>query len=757
MSTETTVHETGGMRGWLLRHRLGEIRAPGMLALDEMAICPGLPLTVGVVLEVPLSDRPTEDFAIDMPPTAALSIQFPTGETELVSEADGLWPEDLVATEDCFRPLGRAAVDGTIYLKESVQEPLPGFLQGERARGDERVRITTPSQKQASTQGPQGLNLFELLLPILLPPEKPGILEGLLLPKPLYPFQNGGVAFLTSQEAALLADDMGLGKTVQGIVALRLLVRTGRIRGSLIVCNKAVVPQWKRHLEDWAPDLVCHSVEGSRERRQALWEAFAAPTGLRCHVLLATYETVRQDQQLLSGRQFDLMVLDEIQRIKNQDIGITRAVRSIHAKRRWGLSGTPLENRVEDLHSIFSFLKPGLLKEHDLSPAVVRDKIEPYFLRRRKEDALDLPPKIVDDQWLELTDAQRESYDRAKQEGVVQLKSGHAVTVQHVLALITKLKQICNFDPATGESEKAKFILSRLEEVCEGGHKALVFSQYVESLKMLQERLEQYVPLLYTGQLSDRQRLDILERFKSDTEAKVLLLSLKAGGVGLDLPQANFVFHYDLWWNPAVQRQAEGRADRIGQSKTVFVRRLLMLHTIEEDIEKILLRKARLFDETIEGLADVDLRQSLTEEELFGLFGLKPPRAVEREEADQQWSAVDADAFERNVANVYEAMGFRTRVTKRTRDGGVDIEAWKEDPTGAQRVLIQCKHWPGGTVGEEQVRDLYGVLSSRQDIHRAILVTSGRFSDSARRWAQGKRVDLVDGVRLQALMASMRA
>lgn len=735
---------------------------PDILGLDEMAVRPGIPLTIQILVDVALSKLPTQDFSLVAPAIETWDMGFTAPRSESAMDADGLWPEDLVATEDYFRPLGRPAVDGTIYLKESVQEPLPGFLQSERGPGDERVRITTPSQKQATTQGPQGLNLFELLLPILLPPEKPEILEGLLLPEPLYPFQNGGVAFLTSKEAALLADVMGLGKTVQAIVALRLLVRTGGIRGGVIVCPKAVVPQWKRHLglpdhrhgEDWAPDLVCHSVEGSRERRQAIWKAFAAPTGLRCHVLLATYETVRQDQELLSGRQFDLMVLDEIQRIKN-DVGITRAIRSLHAKRRWGLSGTPLENRVEDLHSIFSFLKPGLLKEHDLSPAVVREKIEPYFLRRRKEEVLkDLPPKVVQDQWLELTDAQREVYDRAEQEGVVQLKSGHAVTVQHVLALITKLKQICNFDPATGESGKAEFILSHLEEICDRGNKTLIFSQYVESLKKLQERLEDYVPLLYTGELSDRQRLDILERFKSDTEAKVLLLSLKAGGVGLDLPQANFVFHYDLWWNPAVHRQAEDRAHRIGQSKTVFVRRLLMADTIEERIEAKLRDKQDLFDKIIEGLADVELSQSLTEEELFGLFGLRPPRAVEREEADQRWSAVDAGAFEENVAKVYGAMGFRTRVTKRTRDGGVDIEAWKEDTTGAQRVLIQCKHWPGGTVGEEQVRDLYGVLSSRQDTHRAILVTSGRFSDSARRWAQGKRIELVDGVRLRALIAA---
>lgn len=712
------------------------------MVLDEMVMQPGLPALESILVSPLVLETPTTDFASSSP------------------EAEALWDTDtdLLAegfeTDNCFQPLGRVRVDGTIYLRDTPSLQFELGAPSPTIEGANRPKIIAPSQRRATPQTPHSLNLFELLLPILLPPEGAATLEGLVLPNPLYEFQNGGVAFLVERESALLGDDMGLGKTVQAIVALRLLVRTGCIRGALIICNRAIMHQWKKHLENWAPDLVWYAVDGVRERRSVFWEALAGKSGMSCHALLATYETVRQDQELLFAKPFDLVILDEVQRIKNQDIGITRAVRSLNAKRRWGLSGTPLENRIEDLHSIFSFLRPGLLRDTDFSPSVVRRKIEPYFLRRRKEDVLkDLPPKVLQDQWLELTPAQRSAYERAEQEGVIELRSGTDITVQHVLALITRLKQICNFDPETGESAKAEFVLSHLDEICEGEDKVILFSQYVETLKILHNKMEKYQPLLYTGGLGDRQREEVIRSFKEDKTKQLLLLSLRAGGLGLDLPEANFVFHYDLWWNPAVQRQAEDRVHRIGQMKTVFVRRLLAANTIEERIEEILKRKAQLFDETIEGLADVDLKQSLTEEELFGLFGLKPPRVVAEEEDRSSWQQVDAAGFEQLVAKLYERMGYVVKVTQRTRDSGVDIQGWRQQATGPERVLIQCKHWPDGMVGEHHVRDLYGALSARQDVDRAELVTSGRISRDARRWAQGKRLRLVDGVELRMLLS----
>jgi len=729
------------LRGWLIRRGLGTFEPPITVAIDEMDVRLGQPVLESILLSPLTLTKPTEDFALSSPDTWLWSV-----------ESDPLSGD--VNTEDQFKPLDRVKVDGTIFLRESSQPKQLGLgISPQQKVETVRQKIISPSQRKPTPQAPQGLNLFELLLPILLPPEGVANLEGLVLPSPLYEFQNAGVAFLGEKESALLGDDMGLGKTVQAIVALRLLIRTGRIRGALIICNKAVLPQWKKHLDNWAPDVVWHAVDGLRERRRAFWEALAGKSGMLCHALLANYETIREDQDVLVGKSFDLVVLDEVQRIKNHAIGISRAINSLSAKRRWGLSGTPLETRIEDLHSIFSFLKPGLLRETDTYPPTVSKKIEPYFLRRRREAVLkDHPRNYLQDLSLALTPAQREAYDRVEQEGVLRLKSGTDVTVQHVLALITHLKQICNFDPHSGESVKADWVLSHLDEICEGGNKVLLFSQYVETLKILQDRMKSYQPLLYTGGLGDRQREEVIRTFKEDKSRQILLLSLRAGGAGLDLPEANFVFLYDLWWNPAVHSQAFGRVDRLVQTKEIFLRRILTADTIEERIDEKLRGKQKLFEEVIEGLADVDLKQSLTEEELFGLFGLKPPRVIAQEEAKSGWQQVDGSGFEQLIAKLYEAMGYVTKVTQKTRDGGIDIEGWRQQATGAERVLIQCKHWPDGLVGENIVRDLYGALSARQDVDRAELVTSGRISRDARRWAQGKRVRLVDGIELRSLL-----
>lgn len=735
------VFEPGIVKGWLIRRGVGAFAAPETAGFDVTNLLLGQPALESVLINTLSFPDPTEDFSLLSP--AAI----------LLFDSDNLLAYEG-GTSDQLKPFGRIVVGGTIFLRE-VSEPAQLKLGPPPQLNEEpgRRKIVAPSQRRPMGKTPSGLNPFELLLPILLPPEGSAELEGLLLPSPLYDFQNGGIAFLGNNESALLGDDMGLGKTVQAIVALRLLVRTGRIRGGLIISNKAVLPQWKRHLVDWAPDVVWYAVDGLRDRRQVLWQSLSGSTGMRCHVLLATYETIRQDHELLSESMFDLVILDEVQRIKNLDIGITRAIKSLKAERRWGLSGTPLENRIEDLHSIFSFLKPGLVRESDLYPSTIRNKIAPYFLRRRKEDVLkDLPPKSVQDQWLDLSTAQRRAYDDAERAGIVRLKDGVDLTVQHVLALITRLKQICNFDPQSGEGAKADFVLSHIDEIVDGGHKVILFSQYVETLNILREKLKKYTPLLYTGGLADKQREAVIRTFKQDASSQILLLSLKAGGVGLDLPEANFVFHYDLWWNPAVQRQAEDRVHRIGQTKPVFVRRLLTADTIEARIDEILRRKAQIFNETIEGLADVDLKQSLTEDELFGLFGLKPPRKVAEDEAKRDWQKIDGVGFERLVAKLYEAMGYVSQVTRMSRDGGIDIECWRQQATGVERIMVQCKHWPDGLVGESPVRDLYGALSARQEMHRAELVTTGRISRDARQWAHGKRIRLVDGVELEALL-----
>lgn len=655
------------------------------------------------------------------------------------------------------------------------------------------------------------VDLFDLIFPILQPPlgenfDSPIAFFG---GKVLYPFQCLGVKFLVERERALLADEMGLGKSIQAITAIRVLFRR-EITNGLILCPKSVLTDWERKLWDWAPELRVVKVHGSKEQRQIYWNSFA-------HIYLTTYETLRQDldsslkntdtiinysdgshtincpndicsQKLnirnnlfgiqlicptckhkfiysptedIAKKEFDIIVLDEIQKIKNPDTAITKAVRQINASYRWGLSGTPLENRLEELISIFAYLKPGLLHyNHKTRPLEeIKETIKPYFLRRRKTDALpELREKVYEETWLELSSAQREAYAKAEQEGVVALnEQGDSITVQHILALITKLKQICNIDPVSKESCKIEYLLEKLEELSEQDGKVLVFSQYPEkTLKSIEPKLKKFSPLVYHGSLSDSQRDEIVRRFEDDKQCKVLLISVRAGGLGLTLTKANFVFHFDLWWNPSVAIQAEDRAHRIGQKKTVFVTSLFTVDTIEERIHNLLKRKQELFKAVIEDLSDTNLSRVLTEEELFSLFNIQKAKPLTDKGTPGGGLTIESlrqilpQQFERLIADLYEKLGYQVKLTSQTRDQGIDVFAKRVSESGTESLAIQCKQM--GTVGVEHARSLYGIIQDQPSITKGVLVTSGEFSKECIDFAKGKRIELFNGAYVCGLL-----
>jgi SNF2 family DNA or RNA helicase len=324
---------------------------------------------------------------------------------------------------------------------------------------------------------------------------------------------------------------------------------------------------------------------------------------------------------------FDLVLLDESQRIKNRTSATSQIVRSISRKRSWALTGTPVENSTDDLVGIFEFLAPGFLSP-EMKPRKMGRTISDYILRRTKDQVLaDLPPKIVHDDQLELTPEQRESYKLAEDEGVLRLTElGLSATIRHVFELILRLKQICNFDPAAGTSAKLERLEADLEEIAQSGRKAIVFSQWVTTIEKLSGHLARFGPLEYHGRIPTARRDGIIERFRSDDSSHVLLMTYGAGGVGLNLQMANYVFLFDRWWNPAVEDQAINRAHRIGIDGPVYVTRFLMLDTIEERIERILQEKRDLFDSIFSDAA-AHQKLGLTQEELFGLFQIKCPTA----------------------------------------------------------------------------------------------------------------------------------
>lgn len=442
----------------------------------------------------------------------------------------------------------------------------------------------------------------------------------------LMPFQVDGVRTLTLSDKLLLADDMGLGKTVQVIAALRILIVKGTIENALVVAPASVLDQWRQELLKWAPELRVMIIRGSPGDRAWQWLT-------NVHVAIVSYETLRSDftgnlQSPVRRKTWGVLAADEAQRIKSRN-PTSDAVKGLQRHRSWALTGTPLENSEEELASIVEFVDHGeLVSQYHYSPgAKLQKRHRELQLRRKKADVLkDLPPKLTTKLAIELLPSQRRSYDRAEREGVVYLRElGTDVRVQHVLELIQRLKQICNAEPETGESSKFEDVKRRVESLSRQGHKALVFSQYVSNgfgVDAMASKLREFDPLTFTGQLAPEERREVIRRFRADDRHRALIVSLRSGGVGLNLQVASYVFHLDRWWNPAVERQAEDRSHRYGQSVPVHVFKYSCTDTIEERIDRILESKQELFGKLVDDVT-IDLGKSLSAGELFGLFGLE--------------------------------------------------------------------------------------------------------------------------------------
>jgi len=383
---------------------------------------------------------------------------------------------------------------------------------------------------------------------------------------------------------------MGLGKTVQVIVALTELRLRGEARRSLIVVPASLRSNWVKELRTWSPAASVALVQGSESDRRS-WYL------LPFHIHIASYDQIRSDFFVYPPDiVFDVVVLDEAQRAKDPTSATAIAVARIARKRTWLLTATPLENQTTDLETLVRLMNFGRLPRHP-SRERVHEALQGRFLRRHKADVLrELPPILEQEVEINLLPNQRAAYDRAWQEG---RSNPVAKNYAAMLALITRLKKLCNYDEDSNESAKLDALQDIVDAVRAEGGKLLLFSQYVETLTWLAPKIR-LKSFLFHGSLRAPERDSILQAFADAEDSVALLVSLKAGGVGLNIPDATHVVLFDRWWNPSVEDQAVARAHRFGRQLPLTAFRFLVVDSVEERIRDILHDKRDLFSEYVE-------------------------------------------------------------------------------------------------------------------------------------------------------------
>jgi superfamily II DNA or RNA helicase len=464
-------------------------------------------------------------------------------------------------------------------------------------------------------------------------------------------YQARGFAWLSAlylmNMGGVLADDMGLGKTVQMIAALCEAKEREGVHRSLVVAPTSLLYNWLAELNRFAPHLTVQIIDGSSAQRSRAWNILSDSNDT--DVIVTSYPLLRRDIDYIEPLTYRMVILDEAQHIKNARSLASSLVKRLNAQARFALTGTPMENHPAELWSIFDFVLPGylltitqFLARHGAgqNAAALRRKIEPFLLRRLKKDVLpELPEKIEHTLWVDMPPEQKHVYAAAMQRARSKIERilsarGFISSRFEVLSLITELRQICchpalRFEGYQGSSGKLDALIDLLPGALENGRRILLFSQFTRMLRLLQDRfVRQGVECLYLdGQTPTRERLQLTERFNVG-EGQLFLISLKAGGSGLNLTGADMVVHYDPWWNPAAEDQATDRAHRIGQTRAVQVIRMITRGTIEEQVDLLRERKRALYDKLIpaEGqmpFSEDDVREMFLKEPL-SVFGGKP-------------------------------------------------------------------------------------------------------------------------------------
>ncbi len=591
---------------------------------------------------VELSRKARELEAWQMPPVQ-INLTLKGGWLSLDVDLEGLPPEDLkeiLSRYEEKRAYYRMKDGSFLKINEKEADTLLALSHcGEGGQGISRVPagrlwyINWLLEQSQETKRQQDSGVDRLLqgLEALVTGEGTGLEEEVpdTLKGILRPYQVKGFCWLASLDrlgfGGILADDMGLGKTIQ---VLALLVREqqiqpGRCSPSLVVCPSSLVFNWEQECRRFAPSLRVLAVTGTGPARQQLLEHVR-----EYDLVLTSYDMLKRDIAMYEPIIFRYHIIDEAQYIKNQRTKCAAAVKAVRSRTRFALTGTPVENRLEELWSIFDFLMPGYLYTSSrfrqmFETPLIRDGDQealarllcltrPFILRRVKGDVLqELPEKVENVVYAKIEGEQKKLYTAAavRLKEMLEEESDGEFRQNRLMVLtrLTRLRQIC-CDPGLcyenyqGESAKMEACMELVENGAAGGHKILVFSQFASMLRRIAARLDQagISYHLLTGSTGQQERKQMVSSFGEDS-VRVFLISLKAGGVGLNLTAADIVIHYDPWWNAAAQNQATDRAHRIGQKHTVMVYQLIARNTIEENILKLQEAKGRLASQVVDG------------------------------------------------------------------------------------------------------------------------------------------------------------
>jgi non-specific serine/threonine protein kinase len=459
----------------------------------------------------------------------------------------------------------------------------------------------------------------------------------------LRPYQKTGLDWMHFLHdygfGGCLADDMGLGKTIQVLAFLQSLKEQGKAGAAvLLVVPKSLITNWQRETARFVPDLRIKEYMGNaRKKDTAEFDQY--------DIILTTYGTMLRDVDLLRTYRFHYVILDESQAIKNPLAQSAKACRLLNSEHRLVMSGTPVENNTFELWSQFAFLTPGLLgsmeyfkrefalpiesKQDEATAQLLRKLVYPFILRRTKEQvAPELPPRTERILYTDMEPAQRKLYNQTRDRyrgillGLIESEGFDNVRMK-ILEGLLRLRQICIHpvlvEPTyRGEAPKFELLFETLETLGAEQHKALIFSQFVETLHIVRKELdERHISYAYLdGKTRDRQQQ--VDTFQNDPQVRFFLISLKAGGLGLNLTAADYVIHLDPWWNPAVEMQANDRAHRIGQNKPIFIYKIIARDTVEEKILQLQDRKRALVNQLITN--EASFFKSLTPDDVKVLF-----------------------------------------------------------------------------------------------------------------------------------------